>query len=299
MPATERTTELKVRNGKTRGSAVSQALRALREEVETGPAKWSFTDRAGRSFRILVAVDAVSRGRAAELAHRVYRKSGYVPEERAKPVHEAVKADANVFTLLAEDEHGRAAGTVSLVFDSATGLPCDEIFHEELEGFRSRGRRLAEVTRLAIDEKCARSKALLVHMFDFIFRYALHVRHYTDFIIEVNPRHSDFYRRLLSFRDAGAVRPCPRVQNAPAELLHLDLNCAAAYVEEAHTENGPRPRNLFPYFYGPSKAWRVCRFLARSTGESIRNDPRSLRSREPGMESAVLPLGYPSNANGR
>lgn len=299
MPTNQVSATVTRLRGIKRPSAVSQALRALRDEVDRSYAKWPFTDRGGKAFRISVATDADTRRRAAELAHRVYRKSGYVSEDESAREHMTMLERPNVFTLLAEDEWGRSAGTVSLVFDSQEGLPCDEIFHNELEGLRARGRRMAEVTRLAIGEDHARSKALLVHMFDFIFSFAFHVKGCTDFIIEVNPRHSAFYRRLLSFETAGPVRPCPRVQDAPAELLRLDLSAAFNSVVRVHANAGPRPRSLFAYFYPPEKAWRVCRYLARCTGDAVPAFPLASRESDPATASAELAISPSATTSGR
>jgi hypothetical protein len=44
----------------------------------------------------------------------------------------------------------------------------------------------------------------------------------TDVLIEVNPRHEAYYRRIFGFARAGREWICPRV-NAPAVLMHLDV----------------------------------------------------------------------------
>lgn len=50
-------------------------------------------------------------------------------------------------------------------------------------------------------------------------------------MIEVNPRHVEFYRRMLGFEMFGAERLCNRV-NAPAVLLRLDLSYARQQIEK-------------------------------------------------------------------
>jgi hypothetical protein len=76
------------------------------------------------------------------------------------------------------------------------------------------------VTRLCIDEQI-RSRAVLVRLFNYLFIHAVCTRERTDCVIEVNPRHVNYYQRLLSFDQLGLQRPCARVKGAPAVLLHL------------------------------------------------------------------------------
>lgn len=220
-----------------RPSAVSQALRAIRlDEAPLPPAPAP----ASADYRLRVANDDATRERAYRLAYRVYRASGFAdphPDERCVNTYDA---RPDTFVLLAEDAAGRAAATVTLVFDAgAQGLPCDEIFAEELAPLRRDAHRLAEVTRLAMAPEQAGGKTLLLHLFSAIFVCARRVHRFDDFVIEVNPRHAPFYQRLLGFEPLGPERPCPRVNGAPALLLRLDL----AHSERETDGYDVRPRN--------------------------------------------------------
>jgi hypothetical protein len=191
----------------------------------------------------------------------MYRKCGYISADASC----CAGPDLPHFTLLAEDENGEAVGTVSLVFDSPAGLPCDEVYPAELNAFRAGGRRLVEVTRLAMSADRGRSKLLLVHLFEFIYIYAWYVRRFTDFVIEVNPRHVEFYRRLLPFEEAGPERPCPRVGNAPARLLRLDLAVGQREIARTQDPNVSVPtRTLFAHFHPLEEELSIARFLERS-----------------------------------
>ena len=63
-------------------------------------------------------------------------------------------------------------------------------------------------------------------LYDTLLRYRGFARYdemfITDILVEVNPRHATFYRKVFGFVVAGAETICPRV-NAPAVLLRLDL----------------------------------------------------------------------------
>ncbi|MBK7424074.1 MAG: long-chain N-acyl amino acid synthase, partial [Propionivibrio sp.] len=45
----------------------------------------------------------------------------------------------------------------------------------------------------------------------------------SDAVIEVNPRHSRYYQRLLGFRQIGRRRQCRRL-DAPVVLMHQELD---------------------------------------------------------------------------
>jgi len=173
-------------------------------------------------------------------------------------------ANPETLTLLVQDENGRDAATISLVFDAFDGLPCDEIYGAELLALRAQGRRLVEVTRLAIDPEFQRSKALLVCLFNFIYVFARRVKGRDDFVIEVNPRHVNYYCKLLNFETAGPERACPRVQGAPAVLLRLDLSAVEREVERVGgTGETSKERTLYPHFFAAEEEGSVADFLAR------------------------------------
>ncbi|MCK6471983.1 MAG: long-chain N-acyl amino acid synthase [Planctomycetes bacterium] len=239
-----------------RPTAVSQMLRAIREDIERPAGAWPLASKDGienPGYVIRVAANRTTRERAYELAHRVYLARGYAAED-GRMIVAPYDADSKTLTLLAEDDRGEAAGTVTLVFDGPRGLPCDELFPNELAELRREGRRLVEVTRLAIDKAHANNKRLLVHLFNFISVYARRIERGTDFIIEVNPRHVAFYRRLMLFKTQGAERPCPRVNGAPAVLLKLDLAEQAAEIRAVGGSEGrargPNGRTLYAQYMG-------------------------------------------------
>lgn len=233
-----------------RPTAVSQVLRALKDVVEQEPVGWMPVPGADAfPGRVLVANTVSIRRRAWQLAYRVYSECGYVERTPHGMVTSSYDQDPSTFILLVEDESGQAMATVTLVFDTQKRLPCDEIFHQELEALRAQGRRVAEVTRLAIDERHTGSKSLLVALFNFIFVSARRVRNYDDFVIEVNPRHVNYYKRLLKFDIVGSERPCPRVNDAPAVLLRVDLGMGVNEVLRVGGQGkASKDRTLYSFF---------------------------------------------------
>ena len=208
---------------------------------------------SGSVYRFRVASDFAARERVYRFAHEIY--SGVsLAQGDAGMVVSPYDAGPETLTLLAETEDGTIVGTVSLVFDSDKGLPCDEIYWVETGRMRAEDRSMAEVTRLALRKDCEHSREVLLRLFNLIYIYARRVRGYTDFVIEVHPRHLKYYERALGFEVTGAEQKCPRVGGAPAVLARLDLAVPTREVERVGGR-GPsaKERTLYPHFWSADR----------------------------------------------
>lgn len=195
--------------------------------------------RNGRQeFKVRLATTEDDHKSASLLIEKMYSWRGYEVDPLGQ--------NPNKITLVAHREN-IVAGTVTLGLDNPRGLVVDELYKTEVDILRSQGRRIAELTKLAVDESVA-SKSVLAALFHIAFIYAFHIHKYTDFVIEVNPRHVSFYKRMLGFNMIGKEKMCPRV-GAPAVLLHIDLD----YIDRQITKLGgvlPQPpgeKSLYPY----------------------------------------------------
>ena len=193
-------------------------------------------------FKIRLANTEERRGSASYLIQRRYAWRGYAVGEQP------YEAPSRI-TIAAHDQNG-TAGTLTVGLDSWGPMFVDGIYAEEANGLRRQGRKLAEFTKLAIDNN-VHSKPLLAALFHVAFIYARHIHECTDLLIEVNPRHQSFYRRMLGFEPFGVLRGDPRV-GAPALLLRLCL--AHAQAEIARLGGNPTlssmTRSLYPHFFG-------------------------------------------------
>jgi hypothetical protein len=202
----------------------------------------SYGDGGQRLFKIRAADSNGHRSSASILINKMYATRGYtttgLPAEGAP----------NRITLMA-CEHHETIGTMTVGFDSDNGLLVDELFQEQVDGLRERGRRVCEFTKLAIDSS-VKSKRVLASLFHTAYIYAHRVHGFQDLLIEVNPRHVRFYERMLGFVVTGPERMNPRV-NAPAVLLALDF--AHAHAQIARFGGKPHlaesERSLYPYFF--------------------------------------------------
>ena len=230
----------------------------------------------GSLYRFLVASDPGARRQACLLTRQVYTQSGLIPRGSRTPAFTPYENRPELFTLLAEDRCGRPIATVSLVLDSDQGLPCDEVYRREVQALRKQGLRLVEVTRLAISEECRNSRMLLVNMFQFISVFARHHWRATDFVIEVHPHHVPYYKRMLLFEQIGGVKSCPRVSDAPAVLLRLDLSVQEHEIGLVGGSRGRgkscRGRNLYSWFSSTADEQPIAEFLAAHVRPMISAD---------------------------
>lgn len=250
-------------------TAISQAMRAIREYWVSGQPAWEIASKEARaSYRLVVASDLALRQRVARLAYRVYAGHGYAPESESGLLLAPYDLRPETFVLLIVDASGNDAATVSLAFDGPGGLPCDELYRTEIETLRTARSLPVEVVRLAIREDCQGNKEILVSLFNFISVFARHKGGGTDFVVEVNPRHAAFYRRLLMFETLGGEKACPRVNGAPAILLRLDLDAQADEIAvvggSGGQARGPNGRTLYSCFCSLADEAAVAAFLARN-----------------------------------
>jgi len=220
--------------------------------LDQSEAQAADTTRVSRQeFKIRLAHDDERRKSASLLIEKMYSWRGYGAA--------GVRHDPNRITLVAHQED-KVAGTVTLGLDSPAGLVVDELYRAEVDQLRAQGKRVAELTKLAVDESTA-SKSVLAALFHIAFIYAFHIHRYTDFVIEVNPRHVLFYKRMLGYEQLGAEKMCPRV-GAPAVLLHIEM----AYIDRKIAELGgvlppPGEKSLYPHGFSKADELGIARRL--------------------------------------
>jgi hypothetical protein len=226
--------------------------------LDQSQAQTEDTTRVSRQeFKVRIATTEDRRKSASLLIEKMYSWRGYEAD--------AINRDPNRITLVAHQEN-KVAGTVTLGLDSPKGLVVDELYKAEIDALRAKGRRIAELTKLAVDET-SEYKSVLAARFHIAFIYAFHIHKYTDFVIEGNPRHERFYKRMLGFGRIGAERMCPR-GGAPAVLLHLDLE----YIDRKIAELGgvlpppPGEKSLYPYGFSKQDELGIAH---RLLGESL------------------------------
>ena len=211
--------------------------------AEGAPAETAETDTGQQKFKIRLANTDDRRESSSILINKRYSWRGYSTGVESSASHKP-----NRITLTA-DVGQYAVGTMTLCFDSEFGLPADEIYKDMLDVLREAGRKLCEPTKLAIDDS-VRSKRVFASLIHISYIYAHNIHGFTDYVIEVNPRHAMFYKKMLGFHEIGEERNCPRV-NAPALLLGVDLAYMGDQIEKfgGKMEQAKGEKSFYPYFF--------------------------------------------------
>ncbi|MCV2355338.1 hypothetical protein LNV09_14380 [Paucibacter sp. B2R-40] len=184
---------------------------------------------------------------AHSLVARRYAERGYISSDLS------THADGSVIVCSAF-EGSATVGTIAVRYDSEQGLNADAVFGPEVSDLRVSGQRLCEFSRLALDQYVSDSKALLGRLFHLAYLHAHRLGGAELAVIEVNPRHVAFYRRMLGFKVCAEARLNLRV-NAPAVLMAIDLSYMAEQISSyggsaASVANAAATRTFYPYFYG-------------------------------------------------
>jgi hypothetical protein len=184
------------------------------------PERTSYATGPSNGLRLAVAQSREQMASARELVDRRYAWRGY-----QSPGGSDRKASrdrsAQEVTFIVEDRK-TIVGTVTLGLDGPHGLLAELTHDGVIARLRDSGRRVCELTRLAIAES-ADSKAVLASLLGLAHYVGRSMHDATDVFIEVNPRHVGFYSRVLGFVVAAGEKVCERVL-APSVLLRLELD---------------------------------------------------------------------------
>lgn len=157
-----------------------------------------------------------------------------------------LKKYPNRITILSFHQE-KIVGTVTVGYDSEEGMLADEIYKPEIDALRAQGRRVGELSKLAIDENIG-SKQLLASLIHIAYLYGV-IHECTDAIIEIVPRHKAFYEKMLGFKQIGEERMNNRV-HFTVLLMHLELDFMRQKIESLGGKGkAAKDRSLYPYFF--------------------------------------------------
>jgi hypothetical protein len=182
--------------------------------------------------KVFVRVAVAKSPREIEAAHRLVRRRyawrGYEIDWGGDPDVPSThsRSDQEITFIAANNE---VIGTVTLGLDGPLGLRAEETHGDVIHLARAAGRRVCELTRLAVEEQVD-SKPVLASLFRLVYAAGRAIHDITDVFIEVNPRHVLYYARVLGFVVAGGEKLCERVR-APSVLLHVEIETLSRHLE--------------------------------------------------------------------
>ena len=217
--------------------------RHLPEFRNEAPALELANSRVGsRLFKIRAADTDGHRSSASILIKRRYEWRGY--EGASLPLD----YNANRITLSAT-EHDETVGTITVGLDGREGLFAEDVFPGEVAALRAQGRKVCEFTKLAMDP-IEGAKRVLSSLFHVAFIVAHRIKRCDTLLLEVNPRHVSYYKRMLGCVVLGTERLNLRV-NAPAVLLCIEFSYIDGQIAKfaGKAEQASNERTLYPYSF--------------------------------------------------
>ena len=206
-------------------------------------------------YKICIVNSHEQRIETNKLVQSRYASKGYLTDNSIIP-HQ----NLHQITFEASNNH-QLFGTISLTIDSKGGLLSDNLYADEINSLRNKNRTVCELSKFASHTEHG-SKEVFAALFHLAHIYAYILNDVQDAVIEVNPRHALFYKRMLGFRQIGAERICDRV-NAPAILLHLNLDFMRKQIISLSPQNPSNSRTIYPYFLSQHEEKRLTKKLEK------------------------------------
>lgn len=211
-----------------------------------------FNSEIDQTFEIGYAETREDLESALRLIHDCYVESGYIDPQPSGMRLRLFEALPQTVTIIAKREE-RVVATVSLVVDSAFGLPMEESFGKEIDELRAQGHLVAETTGLAVD-KSSRDLGVFARITKLMIAYALHAGVH-DICIGVNPEHAGFYTEAILFEPLGSLRSYSSSKEDPVIGLRLNLDGYQSRLWQTYIHSDS-DWNLYSFFFGAGSLWK-------------------------------------------
>lgn len=185
---------------------------------------------------------------ALHIAYDGFHERGYVNDSASQLRITKFHALPTTAILIAKWRN-EVIATLSIIVDTAMGLPIDELWN--IDFLRRQSVRVAELSTLAIKRpyRSMRGRVLLP-LCKFMYQYSREILGVDALVVAVNPEVRDFYRCVLLFEDlaGGEVKPYGFVRGANAAGLYLMINGHAEETYKRVYQSRPDSGNLYKFF---------------------------------------------------
>jgi len=195
-----------------------------------------FIDPDSHRIRTRRAITLQDLESAYALVCEVFLEKGYINPMQGGVRLRSFEAVPEMATFVAEID-GRIVGVMSIVPDSpGLGLPSDKAFHDDLGRLRAAGRKVAEVTNLAI-LKDYRNSGVFMSLAQPIVAHAMSAG-YDDIFIAISPGHAGFFEEVLQFEPWGDARDYSHEKADTVEGKRWDLHALEGLLIAADRQLG-------------------------------------------------------------
>lgn len=222
------------------------AISSLHDTIVEGFSRSVAVPAPASDLRVMIAWERAEWEAAFRLVASSYQAAGYESTDAGAVRFTPFHALPDTVTFVAKRKD-RVVMTFALVADnSILGLPMETIYPEEIANLRGEGRRLGEVISFAAEDLNLREFAVTFRALIRLMKQ-YHVSQGGDtWVITVNPKHRQFYTKVLGYIPLGPCKPYYRVQGAPAEAFVLDAAMMQEHAPKVFDEMfaEPLPRSV-------------------------------------------------------
>jgi ribosomal protein S18 acetylase RimI-like enzyme len=254
----------------TMKSDVSEGEAASSSKADRMIRRVAFFRRAGLfgneadGFAVSRALGLEDHWQAYTLVHDCYVQRGYMAPCRGGARIRSFEAIPEMATFVAKVDDRVVAVTSVLMDSPELGLPSGKAFGAEIGELRQAGRRVCEITNLAVhpDWRCRNVFSELTRC---CLAHAIGIG-YDDMFIAISPEHARFFKEVLLFEPWGDKRDYSDTVKDVVAGMRLDLRTVKARAMETDVILG---REAFLHdFYFARNAFHNCvrRWAIRAAG---------------------------------
>lgn len=187
---------------------------------------------------------------ALKLVYDSYIDLGYIDENESRMRFSKFHAVPTSVMLIIKWEE-EVIGTITIMPDSALGLPCDTTW--SLEKFRAKGQLIGEISSLSIKKNFkTRRGTLLLPLCKIMLKYCTEVLHLDGIVIATTMEVEPFYTDILLFdkiiKKTGQEHQL--VNGNPSTCCFLEFANNAAKEKGKKVYNHlPKNKNLYHFFF--------------------------------------------------
>ncbi|NOU16857.1 MAG: hypothetical protein HOO91_04785 [Bacteroidales bacterium] len=169
-------------------------------------------------YEIHIANDLDTRLKIYSMLFHEYFKKGYAKNNKSEYWFSKYNLQHNTITIYIKKKD-IILNTVTIVCRGEYGLPCEEIFKEEVEMLINNGHTIVETISLSNFE----TKEKLAFEFLLIITLLVSYSYYNASfnVATINPRHLTYYSKYLNYNKLGETKNFQKVNNAPADFVYL------------------------------------------------------------------------------
>jgi len=169
-------------------------------------------------FKAYTIVDYIS---ASRFIKKEYIRSGIKKESDKGFICNKMLVNTGSSLFIAQ-RCGTIIGTISIIADTDLGIPCRELFKDDVDAIISEQDKAYEIGTLSTTCLC-KDNSIVFNMYFHAFIHCVLSKNIDIIFIQVQEKHAKFYTNNLFFKRASETKSHPEYNNINAVLLSIDV----------------------------------------------------------------------------